>query len=144
MCSECAYANNKNSEADSNDGAASAIVSALENMYLGTASDTRRPFGGSCPGAVLGPSAETGVVELSECVYQSKKPSPLARALVKTRFHEFKGEIIEFCVKGPHGLKLEQSPHSPHGCVLMRVVGPGAVSAHGSAAPCHNDGIIAG
>ena len=77
-------------------------------------------------------------------IYQSsKKLSPLARALVKTHFPEFKGVIIEFKVTGPHGLKLEKSPQSPLGCVLMRVVDPGALSAQGSAAPRLNDGILA-
>ena len=119
-----------------------------------TASDTRRPVRGSSPGdAVLGPSARTGVEvysrgklfesSVTEQVYQSKKPSPLARALVKTRFPEFKGEIIDFSVSGPHGLKLEECPQSHLGCVLMRVVDPGALFAQGSAAPCLNDRVFA-
>ena len=119
-----------------------------------TASDTRRPVRGSDPGvAVPGPSANIGVeacgrdesVESSvrEQVYQSKKPSPLARALVKTRFPEFKGEVIDLNVSGPHGLKLEKCPQSPNGCVLMRVVDPGALHAQGPAAPCLNDGVLA-
>ena len=68
------------------------------------------------------------------------KPSPLAKALVRTRFPTFRGGIADVQVAGPHGLRVSKSKNSPHGSVVLQVE---ASVAHEPDAPHAGDRIIA-
>ena len=70
-------------------------------------------------------SSESGVDSRDMPIYQAKsKPSPIAKAIVKTHFQAFRGGIFDIRISGPHGLELEKHPGSPRGTILMRVVQP--------------------
>ena len=74
-------------------------------------------------------------------IFQIKpKPSPLAKALVRTRFPAFRGGIAEVQVAGPHGLKMRKSDNSPHGSVALHVE---ESVAHEPDAPRTGDIVVA-
>ena len=74
-------------------------------------------------------------------IFQIKpKPSPLAKAMVRTRFPTFRGGIADVQVAGPHGLKVRISENSPHGSLALQVE---ASVAHEPDAPRAGDKIIA-